>query len=368
MRPDGSTAKPEQGGGRTSNQRHVLAAAATGFRDFVGSQGGCADDVLKSVGVTRESLADRDLALDLGAYVRMMELAAQQTGKDSFGLWYGQQFLPEDLGLIGAIAIASPNLREALENLARFFHYHQQATQVRFVSDGQLLQLQYRITDGAILDRRQDAELTLGMFANVIRHCLGAQWRPVEVHCEHPRPLSARDHEAAFGAPVYFGQGMNALHFESDILAAPMPFANLARLTELRAALVRIGRGPGVVSLVDQVKGEIRSRLPDGPPFVETIADSLGLPRWTFQRRLADQGLTFSEIVDLVRRELAERYVQLSGVPVADIADILGYSELSAFSRAFRRWFGHSPQAFRDARRQDLPPVGALPRPQSRRG
>ncbi len=341
--------------GRGANQSHVLAAAATGFRDFLGRQGGCADAVLSCVGVAEESLANHTLALDLGAYVRMMELAAQQTGNDHFGLSYGQQFLPQHLGLIGGIAMASPNLREALGNLAGLFHYHQQATRVRFVSDGRLLHLQYRITDGAILDRRQDAELTLGMFANVIRHCLGPAWRPVEVHCEHPRPPGAQAHEAAFGAPVYFGQSTNALLFRDDILAAPMPAGDFARLMTLREALARIGGGHGVVSLVDQVKGEIRSRLPDGPPLIETIADAVGMPRWTFQRRLAESGLAFSDIVDLVRRDLAARYVPLSGVPIAEIADILGYSELSAFSRAFRRWFDQSPLAFRDARRRDWP-------------
>jgi AraC-like DNA-binding protein len=347
MRRNDSGAEADEGGGAIANRRHVLAAAATGFRDFVARQGGCADEVLVRVGVEEESLADQTLALDLGAYVRMMELAARQTGKGNFGLWYGQQFLPEHLGLIGGIAIASDNLREALGNLAGLFHYHQQATEVRFVSDGALLHLQYRITDGAIVDRRQDAELTLGMFANVIRHCLGTAWRPVEVHCEHPRPADARDHEAAFGAPVYFGQSRNALLFRDDILAAPMPQRDAGRLMALREALARIGRLHGVVSLADRVKGEIRSRLPDGPPAIEPIADAVGMARWTLQRRLSQSGLAFSDLVDMVRRDLALRYVQRSCVPFAEIADMLGYSELSAFSRAFRRWFDQSPQAFR---------------------
>jgi AraC-like DNA-binding protein len=336
------------------NRRHVLAAAATGFRDFVGRQGGDADRVFCSVGVEEDKLDDQTLALDLGDYVRMMELAATQTGNDNFGLWYGQQFHPEKLGLIGGIAIASPNLREALANLAGLFHHHQQATAVGFCDDGQLIRLHYRITDGAILERRQDAELTLGMFINVIRHCLGSHWQPEEIHCEHPKPDGWREHEQAFSAPVYFGQRTNAILFRGDVLQRPMPQSNLAQLTDLRERLVRVGGGGGSVSLLDHVKGEIRSRLPEGPPFIETIADALSMPRWTFQRRLAEYGLSYSDVVDLVRRDLAERYVPLSSVSIAEIADVLGYSELSAFSRAFRRWFGQSPQKFRELRRQSL--------------
>jgi AraC-like DNA-binding protein len=93
--------------------------------------------------------------------------------------------------------------------------------------------------------------------------------------------------------------------------------------------------------------GEIRHRLPDGLPLVEDVAEALGVPRWTLQRRLADHGYTFSETVDLVRKTLAEHYVRRSFVPLLDVAEALGYSELSAFSRAFRRWFGVSPSAFR---------------------
>jgi AraC-like DNA-binding protein len=267
-------------------------------------------------------------------------------------LWYGQQFHPDKLGLIGGVAIASATLHEALGNLAGLFHLHQQATEVAFCDDGQLIRLQYRITDGAIVERRQDAELTLGMFINVMRHCLGAHWQPEEIHCEHPKPDGWREHEQAFAAPIYFGQRTNAILFRGDVLQRRMPHGNPARLTDLRERLVRVGGGGGRVSLLDHVKGEIRSRLPEGPPFIETIADALAMPRWTFQRRLAEYGLSYSELVDQVRRGLAERYIRQSSVSIAEIADSLGYSELSAFSRAFSRWFGHSPQKFRELRRR----------------
>jgi len=333
--------------GRDAGQCYVLAAAATGFRDFVGRNGGNAEQVFSSAGVEEKQLDNLDLSLDLGSYVGMLELAAAQTGNDNFGLWYGQQFQPEMLGLIGGIAIASPTLSVSLANLAALFPYHQQATETRFFSDGDLMHLQYRILDGAILERRQDAELTLGMFINVIRHCLGTQWAPEEIHCEHPKPDGWRDHETAFSAPIYFGQRTNALLFRQDDLHRRMPKADPRKLAELHEKLLRISAGTGIVSLLDQVKGEIRSRLPDGMPYIETIADALIMPRWTLQRRLADYGFSFSDLVDLVRRELAERYIRQSSVPIADIADILGYSELSALSRAFRRWFGLSPLRFR---------------------
>jgi AraC-like DNA-binding protein len=333
--------------GSTPGQHNVLAAAATGFREFICQNGGDAENLFSSVGIAEAQLTNVNLPLDLKTYVSMMERAAAQTGKENFGLWYGQQFQPEMLGLIGGIAIASPTLGAALTNLAHLFPYHQQATHTNLACQDGLMRLEYRILDGGIVERRQDAELTLGMFVNVFRHCLGSQWAPEEIHCEHPKPEGWEEHEGAFSAPVHFGQGTNAVVFRKETLNCRMPKSNVHHLDLLCDQLLLISGGKGRVSLFDQVKGEIRRRLPEGIPYIETIAEAVGLPRWTLQRRLADYNLCYSEIVDLVRRELAERHVRQPYVGIVDIAEILGYSELSAFSRAFRRWFGLSPQKFR---------------------
>lgn len=330
-----------------AEQRNILAAAANGVRSFIASQGGDADSVFTRVGVDERRLTDPKLALDLGAYVGMMEEAAGQTGNDNFGLWYGQQFKPAMLGLIGEVALASPTLGAAVANLAELFPYHQQATETRLVRDGELLRLEYRILDGRILARRQDAELTMGMFANVFRSCLGAGWTPEEVHCEHARPEGWREHERAFDAPVHFGQRTNAVVFRDQDLDRPMPGGDLARLTRLRDELVRIAGGTGGVGFLDRVRGEVRSRLPDGTAGVEEVAEALGLARWTLQRRLADCGVSYSDLVDGVRYDLACLHLRHPHVAVAEIGFMLGYSEVSAFSRAFRRWAGMSPQAYR---------------------
>ena len=332
---------------RDRSQRSVLAAATTGFADFLTRNGGATERVLARAGMAESQLSDINCPLDLASYVRMMELAASDTGNDNFGLCFGQQFKPEMLGLIGGIAIASATLGAALANVARYFPYHQQATHTAFTRHGESFSLEYRIIDGGIVERRHDAELTLGMFANIFRHCLGPQWAPEQVHFEHPKPAAWHDHAQAFCAPVHFGQRTNALIFRGGSLHQRMPSGDLHRAGLLCDQLIRISGGTGTLSLLDHVKGEIRSRLPGGVPDIGTIADSVGFQRWTLQRRLADYGLNFSAVIDQVRRELAERHLRQRYVSVMEISDLLGYSELSAFSRAFRRWFGIPPQQYR---------------------
>jgi len=328
-------------------ERNILAAAASGVAGFIECQGGHAEAVFDRVGILGESLGDPVRPLDLGAYCAMMELAAAETGNDNFGLWFGQQFQPQALGLIGDIALAAPTLGAALRALADLFPFHQQATETRFVDEGEVLRLEYRILDGRILDRRQDAELTMGMFTNVVRTCLGPTWSPEEVWLEHPRPEAWRDHHKAFDAPIHFGQRTNAVVVRARDLGRRMPGGDLARLTELRARLIGLAGSTGRTPLLDRVRAEIRSRLPEGEARVETVAEAVGLARWTLQRRLAEQGLSFSDLVDTVRRDLAATYLRQSHIPLSDLAFFLGYSELSAFTRACSRWFALSPSQAR---------------------
>jgi len=333
----------------TSAGRKVLASAANGFASFLGTMGGNCASVLGRAGVAEHDISNPRLALDLGAYCTMMELAAQETRHDNFGLWFGQQFQPEMLGLIGEATLSAPTLGAALETLAGLFPFHQQATHTRLGRDCGLLRLEYRILDGRIVQRRQDAELTMGMFVNVLRRALGAQWTPDEVHFEHATPEAPQEHERAFGAPAHFGQPCNALVFRAPDLERRMKDGNLDRWSTLRAELVRLAGSKGGPSFLDRVKGEIRSQLSEGYPHIDAIADALEIPRWTLQRRLADHGVSFSEAVEQVRQDLARLYLAQRHIPLTDIAILLGYSELSAFSRAVKRWSGVSPKSMRDA-------------------
>lgn len=105
--------------------------------------------------------------------------------------------------------------------------------------------------------------------------------------------------------------------------------------------------GTGRLGFLERVAGEIRSRLPEGRAGIEEVAAALDLARWTLQRRLAEQGVSYSALTERVRRDLACLHLRQRHMPVADIGFMLGYSEISAFSRAFSRWTGLSPQAYR---------------------
>ena len=328
-------------------RRNILAAAANGVADFIVKSGGRPEVVFERAGVDAACLGDRRCTLDLADYVSMMEEAAQETHNDNFGLWFGQRYRPEMLGLIGEITLAAPTLGSAIEHLVLWFPWHQQATETRLVRHGGFLQLEYRILDGSIMDRRQDAELTMGMFANVFRSCLGTNWAPERVLFEHVRPLAWRDHESAFDAEMAWSQGTNALVFSDRGLERSMPAGNLKRLQELTSDLAAVAGSRGAPAFLDRMQGEIRRRLASGDVRLDDIAEALSIAPWTLQRRLADFGATFSDLVEATRLELSRHYLRQAHLPLTDIAFLLGYSEQSAFSRAFSRWMGCSPRKWR---------------------
>ncbi len=146
----------------------------------------------------------------------------------------------------------APTLGSALETLTGLFCYQQGSSFLRCVKrkDG-LLRLEYQIIAPEIVARRQDAELSLGMFLNVIRECCGPKWAPEEVHFEHPRPQAWKEHEEAFDAPVYFSQPTNALIFRADILERPMP-----------------ARDPQLLSVMQTLHGAAGPALTGGGRFV----------------------------------------------------------------------------------------------------
>ncbi|AVO52108.1 AraC family transcriptional regulator [Ectopseudomonas mendocina] len=333
----------------TQSNTGVLAAAASGLCGFIEKHGGDADRILGVSGIDPELLRHPTLSLALPNYCQVLEEAARQSGCDNFGLYYGQQFKPQALGLLGYIGLCSATLEQALINFARAFPLHQRNSLIRLVDAGECYRFDYQIRHGAILSRRQDAELTLGMALNLIRHVLGSQWAPRAVHFEHPRPEHWHEHCKVFDAPVYFEQPFNSLLIPKRGLNRAMPEHDPVLLLVMQDSLRQLSQQSvrSEQDIADDTRAQIRQQLLAGEPTLEGVAEQLGMTSWSLQRRLREQGLSFSVVVDKLRCELATHYLSQQQLPITALAPLLGYSEASAFSRAFRRWFGVSPRQWR---------------------
>jgi AraC-like DNA-binding protein len=332
-------------GPATGGNHGVLSAAANGLDAFITQHGGDLDRVFGHAGIDPEQLRHPTLSLGLPNYCQVLEEAARQTGCDNFGLRYGQQFQPQALGLLGYVGLCSATLEQALINFAQVFPYHQHSTRVCLIDLGECYRFEYQVRHVAITEQRQDAELTMGMAVNLVRHVLGAHWAPREVAFEHPRPQDWQEHRDAFDAPVQFSQPGNAvLIAKKDLQGQAMPGHDPVLLMLLKDAIRQLGKVQRGPDLLDQGRAAITALLPIGEPSLEGVAAALDLSTGTLQRQLRERGMNFTQLVEQTRQHLALRYLRQGSVSITELAALLGYSETSAFSRAFKRWQGCSPR------------------------
>ena len=184
----------------------------------------------------------------------------------------------------------------------------------------------------------------------------GSQWTQVEVQFAHPAPLDVGEHTRVFGAPVSFGCAANAFVVEREFLDRQVPPADERLYPVLKQYLDGVlAEMPREDRLLASIRRAVGEALHDGNPSLERVAKKSALSQRTLQRRLAQHGVDFKWLVEDTRHRFALSYLREPNHTLTEIACLLGYSEVSAFNRAFRRWTGATPSNFR---RVELPAAG----------
>jgi AraC-like DNA-binding protein len=332
----------------------ILAAAARGVERAIVATGINSHRVLELADVDPARIADASLRLELGDYCRLFDVAARETGDDFFGARFGRGFTPEHFSAVGRLVVSAPTVHDALTALAHNYRWIQENSSLQFAIHRGFASLEYQICDARIPYKQQDAELTIAALCGLIRHFLGPVWQPLETHFEHGRGGARGDYRKVFGDTV-FDQTTNAILIDSRYLDVPMPRPNARAFAEVRALirhqLASVDHEAEQRSDRDSRLGllahVIESQCKAGDASIGAVARRMGLTVHGLRRQLKDCGAVYDELVLSVRQTAARRYVESSDYDLTTIALILGYSELSAFSRAFKRWHGKSPRALR---------------------
>lgn len=327
----------------------VLANAAQGVSELIKLMGGNPERAFGPARIDPNLISDPMRPIPLKGYCDLFEFAASETHNDNFGLHFGSKFEPQKLGILGYLAVSSPTLGAALNLMCEWFPVHQHDTVLRLRHTPEASYLEYQIRNGNIMRRRQDAELSMGIFTNVFRHCLGPRWSPRKVEFEHTIPASTREHQGFFGVTPVFGGDNNALVFRRTDLSALMPKSDPFLLSTLlplvRGHAARQEQAP--TEFVAMTRELIREQTLSGNVCLDQVASAMDMSVWMLYRKLKEQGVTFNELVRDTRHALAVECVAQPHIPLTEIALMLGYSELSAFSRAFKTWSGLAPTEYR---------------------
>ena len=280
---------------------------------------------------------------------RLWDLSVQYTGDPCFGLTFAAYIQPSSLHGLGLSWIASHSLKSGLQRLIRF----QKIIATDMVLDIRETQAGYCIYDtvGKEDDPYQfPAAAFDAQIATVFKICqimLGPTARPIRVSFDHSEPACAERFERFFGIPASFNASETAIEFDRALCELPATSAN-PELTRINDQVVidylsQFEQG----DVVTQTRKYLIDLLPSGVPRQAVIARELNLSLRSLQRKLAQSGTSFSEVLSQVRNEMACHYLKSPRHQVIKISYLLGFSDPSNFSRAFKRWNGVSPHHFR---------------------
>lgn len=324
----------------TQLARKIAAAAAV-----LGADPGA---LLGGVGITPEILSDPEARIPLETFQALFDEAARRTGDDAFGLHAAELARRSPDNPLAFAVQSSPTLGEAYRRAARYVHLVNDTLEIRLTTEGSscLLSHHQRSPAGP---RRHGAECSLAMLFLLGRQTLGPPFRVERVRFQHARPASTAEHARIFEAAVDFGEELDALVLPRALLDAPLPTASARTVRHLDRLLDELtAELPRRPELAEQVRAALAAELRSGPT-LEGVAARLGTAPRSLQRRLSEEGTSFNELLDELRRELSLRYLAEPDLALVEVAFSLGFAEQSAFHRAFRRWTRSTPAEWRRA-------------------
>ena len=262
----------------------------------------------------------------------------------------GRAFPFGSYDVLDYVFATSRGVRTGLDNVLRYFRLLIDQAEMEVESNGSAI-VRYRLYNDTAGLSRYSSEFTFSVVLDRLRGCADLDdWTPERVTFAHEARSDVSEYEAYFGCPVVFGAKLNEMILPSALLDAPMRRADpgLNNVLQRHAASL-METLPVAVSFDDSVRRELYLALTAGEhtPVVDDIAGRLAIGSRTLQRRLREADTSFATLLDELRFNLASRFLADPSMTIGEVGFLLGFSEPSAFNRAFRRWSGDTPGAYR---------------------
>ncbi|MBO6508900.1 MAG: AraC family transcriptional regulator [Roseibium sp.] len=304
-------------------------------------------DVLKATGLTADDFEAFDRRLPLKKSDAFLEQASHHLQDELFGFHVGKTTPTGFFGVIAYLGLAAATLEQAILNHVKYVNIFVDSYRLDLQRSGDSAQLLYKEADRGSYLQRQANEAGMAALISNYRHGTGRVLRPVEVHFHHQRTDVPAEMKLFFGCPIHFGSDIHGLVFRTSDLDTPLIHADkdlLGLMSNIADGILEKKR-KSPKTFLGNVEFHIIDGLSKGESSASQVAQKLAMTERTFARRLADEGTTFSEILEDVRRNLSEEYLKKSELALPEIAFLLGYSDSPAFIRAYKRWFGVTPGA-----------------------
>ena len=303
--------------------------------------------LLSQAGINPEDSYDVNARIPTTRMMKLWRLSIAATGDPAFGLTAARQFQPAVLHGLGFAWLASDTLHDALGRLVKYSHLINALPDFRLDDGEDTVDLVVTVPDLGDNFSHAATDAGLAIFLRMCQITAGTHIMPVRVTMQRPEPVDKAPYEAIFGSDIEYSADAHRLSFDAPLANAPLSTAQpeLARLNDQTVIdyLARYEHS----NIAMQVRAKIIEGLPDGRPNPEGIAQTLNTSLRSLQRRLRDEDTSFKSLLSETQQELALQYMRDTSRSIGEITYLLGFSEPSNFTRAFKRWTGKSPGEFR---------------------
>ena len=336
-----------------NSQTTTLASSVLLLVRAIDSYGVDSSDLFSQVGLDYSKLKDPLGRYPFEAVNNLWALASEVIDDPCFGLKVATFWHPTSYSALGYSWLASNSLEDAFMRSSRY---------ARIVNTSAIDIMEYRTTTDSYCiiihnDRLKPppvapaVEYSVAMILVMCRAAYGPGLDPLRVSFQHKRPENADCFTDFFDAPVGFSQANNAVWLDPEVVTTPLATANpeLVRISDqvVTDYLAHLDRS----DLSMQVQSKLIERLPSGQVNEEMIASAINVSQRSLQRKLKEQGVSFTQLLEDTRRDLGLQYVRDPQRSFNEIAFLLGFAEPGNFTRAFKRWYGKSPSQYRESAR-----------------
>ncbi len=326
------------------------AVYAKKLADDLIEQGYCEHQIFHGTGLSAEMLQPDQPVARFDMIASFFERAAELTDDDILGFARGQKREIRRSGLISFVGVSSPSVMSFIRNVAHYRRVFTDAVEVDcdMLEDDGVLKWHFNVPASII--HRQYLEFFASGLLHAMRQAANRKFCPELVTFRHARNANIAEFTRYFGCEVRFGACENSYKFKVDDLALPLMTADdeLYKILKNCCEHALQVKSRNIPSLIVEVERAISDRLTRGEATQENVARALGMSPRTLSRRLAEEGMTFFKALDGLRKALALNYLRHSNLMLAEITFLLGYSGLSSFNDAFKRWTGQTPGQYRN--------------------
>ena len=325
----------------------VLTSWALLVWDELNQRGCDARAIFKQAGLKPERLGDANARYSVVAMQKLWALAIEASGDENFAYKVGRQWRPTTFHALGYTWLASTTLAEALRRIARYSRIVNSGVEISFQQGGSCAELIIDVQYHKFSIHQGAHDAALGALMTMLRMLMGESYSPMEIHCFYARPATAIGFEHDLRCPILYDMPANKILFDNADLHRQLASANaeLQKINEdlLLEKMHQLDRA----CMVTRVTQAINKQLPSSEVYEKNIAVSLGVSLRSMQRQLAKQQQSFTQLLEEIRKQLAEQYLANSQMSLNEITYLLGFANQANFTRAFKRWYGIPPSSYR---------------------